>query len=153
MAVATGLEGVESRDAAKHSTILGIVPHIKELSGSKMAIVLRLRSPALEEQGENANRFEKGLARTINSFREPGMYLTIMVDVVRTTVPSHDLLELVDGYSRLDLVCFVYPACPLVSEKTSSKTKHICYSAQRNFHFDCSSHQESILGILGSGMV
>lgn len=102
-----------------------------------MAIVLRLRNPALEEQGENANRFEKGLARTINSFREPGMYLTVMVDVGRTTVPSHDLLELVGGYSRRDLVCSLYPACPFVSEKTSSKTKHICFSAQRNFHFDC----------------
>lgn len=34
-------------------------------------MVPRLRNSALEEQGENASRFEKGLARTTNSFREP----------------------------------------------------------------------------------
>lgn len=85
------------------------------------------------------------------------MYLTFMVDVGRAAEPSHGMLELVAILDYLDLatLCSVHLTCAFVSEKTLSKMKkHICNSAQREFHFSCSSsHQGGIVGILGSGMV
>lgn len=122
-----------------------------------MATVPRLRNPGLDKQGENANGFTKGLDRTNNSFREPGMYLTLVADVIRTAAPSHDMLELLSSSSSvLDLATqwSVDPTWPFVSEKTLSKTKLIRYFTQRNFCFNCpSSHQENVMGILELGRV
>lgn len=68
------------------------------------------------------------------------MYLTVVVDIVRTAAPSHDMLELLGSNSRfLDLatLCFVFWTWPFFSEKTLSETKLISYSTQRNFPFNC----------------
>lgn len=72
------------------------------------------------------------------------MYLTLVVDIVRTAVLPHAMLELLGSNSRfLDLatLCSVYWTWPFVSEKTLSEVKLISYSTQRNFPFNClSSH-------------
>lgn len=44
---ATGVEWVETREAAKHSTMSRIVLHNKELSDSKMSIILGIKSTIL----------------------------------------------------------------------------------------------------------
>lgn len=43
----TGIEWVETRGAAKYSTMSRIVPHNKELSDSKMSIILGIKSTVL----------------------------------------------------------------------------------------------------------
>ena len=122
-----------------------------------MATLPSLRNPGLDKQGENANGFKKGLDRTMNSFRETGMSLTLVADVIRPAAPSHDMLGLLSSSSSiLDLATpwSVDPAWLFVSEKTLSKTKFICSFTQRNFRFNCPpSHQESVMGILEPGRV
>lgn len=98
-----------------------------------MATVLRLRSPSLDKQGENANGFKEGLDRTVKSFREPGLYLILGADVIRMAAPSRNMSELLSSSSSfLDLATqwSVDPTWAFVSGDFEQDEAHLLFHTE-----------------------